>query len=106
MNPFFEIDEKIEEYSKNAMQRIRSVFEDIDDITQYNQLKVQKAFIDNSISESQFVSSTGCGYGDRGRETRDRVWALSRISAFLMMKYRFKTASPICPLLLTPLMRV
>ena len=75
MNPFFEIDEKIEEYSKNAMQRIRSVFEDIDDITQYNQLKVQKAFIDNSISESHFVSSTGYGYGDRGRETLDRVWA-------------------------------
>lgn len=75
MNPFFEIDEKIEEYSKNAMQKIKGVFEDIDDITQYNQLKVQKAFIDNSISESHFVSSTGYGYGDRGRETLDRVWA-------------------------------
>ena len=50
MNPFFEIDEKIEEYSKNAMQKIKGVFENIDDITQYNQLKVQKAFIDNSIS--------------------------------------------------------
>lgn len=75
MNPFFEIDEKIEEYSKNAMQKINGVFEDIDDITQYNQLKVQKAFIDNSISESHFVSSTGYGYGDRGRETLDRVWA-------------------------------
>lgn len=75
MNPFFEIDEKIEKYSKNAMQKIKGVFEDIDDITQYNQLKVQKAFIDNSISESHFVSSTGYGYGDRGRETLDRVWA-------------------------------
>lgn len=75
MNPFFEIDEKIEEYSKNAMQKIKGVFEDIDDITQYNQLKVQKAFIDNSISESHFVSSTGYGYGDRGRETLDKVWA-------------------------------
>lgn len=75
MNPFFEIDEKIEEYSKNAMQKIKGVFEDIDDITQYNQLKVQKAFIDNSISESHFVPSTGYGYGDRGRETLDKVWA-------------------------------
>ena len=75
MNPFFEIDEKIEEYSINAMQKIKGVFEDIDDITQYNQLKVQKAFIDNSISESHFVPSTGYGYGDRGRETLDKVWA-------------------------------
>ena len=89
MNPFFEIDEKIEEYSKNAMQRIRSVFEDIDDITQYNQLKVQKAFIDNSISESHFVSSTGYGYGDRGRETLDRVWAQVFCAEDALVRHNF-----------------
>lgn len=33
------------------------------------------AFIDNRVSESHFVPTTGYGYGDRGRETLDRVFA-------------------------------
>ena len=49
MNPFFNIDEKIEKASASAMQRCTEAFEAIDDITEYNQLKVQKAFIDNGI---------------------------------------------------------
>lgn len=75
MNSFFDIDERIEEKSQEALLKCRETFDTIDDITEYNQLKVQKAFIDNAISESHFVSSTGYGYGDRGREILDRVWA-------------------------------
>ncbi|HBA94142.1 MAG TPA: hypothetical protein DCZ02_05935 [Ruminococcaceae bacterium] len=69
------MDERIEEKSQEALLKCRETFDTIDDITEYNQLKVQKAFIDNAISESHFVSSTGYGYGDRGREILDRVWA-------------------------------
>lgn len=75
MTPFFKIDEKIEAASDKALKLCREQFDRIDDITEYNQLKVQKAFIDNGISESHFVSSTGYGYGDRGRDTLDKVWA-------------------------------
>lgn len=75
MTSFFEIDEKIEVASKKAMDLAKSQFDIIDDITNYNQLKVQKAFIDNKISETHFGTSTGYGYGDIGRETLDKVWA-------------------------------
>ena len=75
MNSFFNIDETIENMSQKALDKCKESFDVIDDITEYNQLKVQKAFIDNAISESHFVSSTGYGYGDRGRETLDKVWA-------------------------------
>lgn len=75
MNSFFNISEKIEKASEKAMQMCSEQFKLIDDITEYNQLKVQKAFIDNSISESHFSPSTGYGYGDRGREALDKVWA-------------------------------
>ncbi len=75
MIPFFDIDEKIQTASDKALNLCKDQFAVIDDITQYNQLKVQKAFIDFGISESHFVSSTGYGYGDRGRETLDKVWA-------------------------------
>lgn len=75
MNSFFRISDRIEKAAENAMQLCKEQFDYIDEITEYNQLKVQKAFINNGISESHFVSSTGYGYGDRGRETLDKVWA-------------------------------
>ena len=75
MTPFFKIDEKIEKASEKALKKCREQFEIIDKIAEYNQLKVQSAFIEYGISESHFASSTGYGYGDRGRETLDKVWA-------------------------------
>lgn len=75
MIPFFKIDSKIENASDNALKKCKSQFEKIEKITEYNQLKVQAAFIKHGISESHFMTSTGYGYGDRGRETLDKVWA-------------------------------
>ena len=75
MNPFFNISERIEKASENALNMCKKQFDYIDEITEYNQQKVQKAFIDNRISENHFMSSTGYGYGDRGRDTLDKVWA-------------------------------
>ncbi|MGN0521520.1 MAG: methionine gamma-lyase family protein, partial [Eubacterium sp.] len=75
MIPFFDISERVEKISENALEMCKEQFEKIERITEYNQLKVQKAFIDNGISESHFTSTTGYGYGDRGREALDRVWA-------------------------------
>lgn len=75
MNFFFKISDRIENTAEKAMLLCKEQFDYIEDVTEYNQLKVQKAFIDNGISESHFISSTGYGYGDRGRETLDKVWA-------------------------------
>lgn len=75
MNSFFRISDKIENAADKAMLLCKEQFDCIEEVTEYNQLKVQKAFINNGISESHFVSSTGYGYGDRGRETLDKVWA-------------------------------
>lgn len=75
MNSFFKISDRIENTADKAMLLCKEQFDCIEDVTEYNQLKVQKAFIDNGISESHFISSTGYGYGDRGRETLDKVWA-------------------------------
>ncbi len=75
MNPFFNIDKKILSASDRAIKKCRSQFEKIEEVAEYNQFKVQSAFIEFGISESHFVSSTGYGYDDRGRDTLDKVWA-------------------------------
>lgn len=50
-------------------------FSRAEDIAEYNQFKVLKAFADNHVSESHFMRTTGYGYDDLGRETLDRVYA-------------------------------
>ena len=75
MTPFFKIDERIERASDEALNKCKAQFEKIEKIAEYNQLKVQSAFIEYGISESHFAPSTGYGYGDRGREVLDKVWA-------------------------------
>lgn len=75
MIPFFKISERIENASNTALELCKKQFAYIDEITEYNQLKVQKAFIECGISETHFTSTTGYGYNDRGRDTLDKVWA-------------------------------
>lgn len=75
MTPFFQLDPRIESASAAALQQVAPRFAEIDEVTEYNQLKVLRAFMDNGISERHFGSSTGYGYGDEGRETLDKVWA-------------------------------
>lgn len=75
MIPFFKIDEKIERASDIALKKASEQFKKIDEITEYNQLKVLSAFINNGVCEGHFAASTGYGYGDRGRETLDKIWA-------------------------------
>lgn len=75
MTPFFKIDERIEKASSEALKKCSEQFRKIEEIAEYNQFKVQSAFIEYGISESHFAPSTGYGYGDRGREILDKVWA-------------------------------
>lgn len=75
MNSFFEISEKIKAASDAALIKAKSKFEEIEDITEYNQQKVLASFIRNRVSEADFAGSTGYGYGDTGREKLDRIYA-------------------------------
>lgn len=75
MQDFFEINPRLAELDIKARELARSVFDEIDDISMYNQHKVLSAFIKNGVSESHLGISTGYGYGDRGRDTLERLFA-------------------------------
>ena len=72
---FFEFSDKILSASDAAMKKAALKFAEIDEITEYNQQKVLAAFIHNRVSEADFAGSTGYGYGDRGREKLDSIYA-------------------------------
>ena len=72
---FFEISERVKNLSTVALKKAETVFGRIDEITEYNQQKVLSAFIRNRVDETDFNTSTGYGYGDKGREKLDVLTA-------------------------------
>lgn len=75
MSEFFEISNRIEELSEKALDRASQQLARIDKITEYNQQKVLAAFIKNRVDETDFNTSTGYGYSDKGREKLDCLLA-------------------------------
>lgn len=85
----FNIDDDIKKLSEKALELCKEQFEKIEEITEYNQQKVLKAFIDCKVSESHLVGSTGYGYGDRGRETLDKIYAQIFESEDALVRHNF-----------------
>jgi len=60
---------------KNAERELKSQFDLIEDIRDYNQEKVLKAFVDNRVAPEHFYTVSGYGHDDLGREVLDKVFA-------------------------------
>lgn len=89
INNFFEIEEKLIKADRKVLNKIEPLFADIDDITEYNQLKVLSAFIKNGVSEVSMAGSTGYGYDDRGREILEKVMADCMGAEDALMRHNF-----------------
>ncbi len=75
LDKFYDIDKDLMESAALAEAKCMAVFSQVEQTSEYNQYKVIKAFQKNEISETHFIPSTGYGYGDRGRDALDRVYA-------------------------------
>ncbi|MDD6793948.1 MAG: methionine gamma-lyase family protein [Clostridiaceae bacterium] len=67
-------DETLDLYEK-ALKDVETQFKIYDEIREYNQMKVLKAFQEERISDMHFTNSSGYGYDDIGRDTLDKVYA-------------------------------
>ncbi len=63
------------EMIKLAEKALSTEFEQIDEIRDYNQEKVLKAFIENKVAPEHFYTVSGYGHDDLGREVLDKVFA-------------------------------
>ena len=71
----FGISDKIINLANEVEKEIKPVFEKINEVCEYNSLKVLMAFQNNNISDMHFNQTTGYGYGDIGRDTTEKVFA-------------------------------
>ncbi|MBQ8303938.1 MAG: methionine gamma-lyase family protein [Clostridia bacterium] len=90
---FFDIDKRLLEIDKKALEKSQKVFGRIDEITEYNQQKVLAAFIKNRVSEAHLGTATGYGYGDIGRDNLDRVLADALSAEDALIRHSFASGT-------------
>ena len=69
------ISPSVYEFCENIWNSLKDRFDKIDEISEYNQLKVISAMQKNKVSEACLLGTTGYGYNDLGRETLEAVYA-------------------------------
>lgn len=69
------ISPEVFEYGEKVWNSLKPRFEEIDALSEYNQLKVIAAMQKNQVSEACLLGTTGYGYSDLGRDTLESVYA-------------------------------
>ncbi|WP_113674897.1 aminotransferase class I/II-fold pyridoxal phosphate-dependent enzyme [Vallitalea guaymasensis] len=69
------ISEEVYNYCSEIEKNLIDRFNHVDEIAEYNQLKVLSAMRENRVSDIHFAATTGYGYNDLGRDTLESVYA-------------------------------
>lgn len=86
---FFDIDKAVLSAAEQAMKLCADKLREIEDIQEYNQIKMIKAFRQAGVRESCFSGSTGYGYDDFGRDALDRVYAFAFDAEDALVRHNF-----------------
>ena len=74
-NSQFQFDPSLLTLAENAERTAAAAFAKIEAVERRNAEKVLGAFIRHGVSAAHLQGSTGYGYGDRGRDTLDEIYA-------------------------------
>ena len=69
------ISREVYDFSQRIWDSLKGRFEKIDQVSEYNQMKVIGAMQKNKVSEACLLGTTGYGYNDLGRDTLEAVYA-------------------------------
>ena len=69
------MDEKIIKLVNDSEKELDKEFKKINEVCEYNSLKVLNAFWNNKLSEAHFSQTTGYGYDDIGRDVIEKIYA-------------------------------
>lgn len=69
------ISKEVYDFGEKIWNSLKERFEQIDAVSEYNQLKVIGAMQKNKVSEACLLGTTGYGYNDLGRDTLEAVYA-------------------------------
>lgn len=69
------ISEEVYAFGEKILTPLKERFQEIDNMAEFNQLKVLHAMQENKVSEDCFNYASGYGYSDQGRDTLEQVYA-------------------------------
>ena len=69
------ISEAVQSFGEEILKTLKERFEAIDEVTEYNQMKVIRAMQEHRVSDIHFAATSGYGYNDMGRDTLEEVYA-------------------------------
>lgn len=72
---FYDLSRSLLDADAKAMQLCKERFAELEEIKEYNQLKMLRAFTDNHVGGNHLVGTTGYGMDDAGREKLAQVFA-------------------------------
>lgn len=67
--------DEVYDYGEKILHSLKERFEQIDKVSEFNQMKVIKAMQKNKVNATHFMASTGYGYNDEGRDNLERVYS-------------------------------
>ncbi len=69
------ISKEVYDFGTEILEGLKTRFEAIDEVAEYNQMKVLNAMQECKVSDVHFAATTGYGYNDLGRDTLEEVYA-------------------------------
>ena len=90
---FFNFSPRLTALAEEAEPLCAPAFSHINRVTEHNQQKVLRAFIDHQVSARHLTGSTGYGYGDEGRDTLDKVFAQAMGAEDALVRHTFASGT-------------
>ena len=75
LNHFFDYKPEVLALDEKALELCQPYFKQMEDIRDYNQLKMMKAFADTQMSSTDMLGTTGYGLWDSGRAKLEQIFA-------------------------------
>ena len=75
LNHFFDYKPEVLALDEKALKLCQPYFKQMEDIRDYNQLKMLKAFADTQMSSTDMLGTTGYGLWDTGRAKLEQIFA-------------------------------
>ena len=75
LNHFFDYKPEVLALDEKALELCQPYFKQMEDIRDYNQLKMLKAFADTQMSSTDMLGTTGYGLWDSGRAKLEQIFA-------------------------------
>ena len=92
LNHFFDYKPEVLALDEKALELCQPYFKQMEDIRDYNQLKMLKAFADTQMSSTDMLGTTGYGLWDTGRAKLEQIFAEVMGAEDALVRSQFRAA--------------